>query len=327
MRRSGPLYYFSWLIIIVILLIAVFGSLLKPHGISQADQIEYRKQQIDGKTQYQTPPFRPDSNFLLGSTHLGHDLLSLLLNGLKYTLVIITALTALRIVFAIPWGLWAGMTGKGGRFLRLLHFVTSSAPAFLFVYPPLATMYYGFGLDTASKVDAHSLIIFNVLYFVMLTFFGLIPLAYQVSERAQYYNDKQYVEVSRLMGGSLLHRTLRHIVPNMKLELLFAGLSEFVQVIFLVGQLAVFKIMFGGSERMQWDDGQPERQDAMIVIMHVPQKGEWASMLAYGVEYVRMYPWIIISAASCLFLLILSVQMFINQLKKRFASVNQQSHL
>jgi peptide/nickel transport system permease protein len=326
-RRPSALYYMSWLIIAIILLLAVFGGMLKPKGISEADRIEYRQHQIEGKTRYETPPFPPDSNFLLGTDHRGFDLLSLLLNGLKYTLAIIITLTTLRILFAIPWGLWVGVSGKGFRLLRSMNFVVSSAPAFLFVYPPLATLYFGLGMDTVGEANGYSVMLFNVLYFIMFTIFGVIPLAYQMAERAQYYNDKQYVEISRIMGGSLLHRMVRHILPNMRLELLFAGLSEFVQVTFLMGQLAVFKIMIGGTDLLQWGDPEPESMNGSVELFYIPRSGEWSSMLAYGLNYVRLYPWIMISVAAGLFLLILSVQMLINQLKKRFRGENEQLNL
>ncbi|KIL37040.1 hypothetical protein SD71_05125 [Cohnella kolymensis] len=310
-QRPTRLYYFSWAVIVLILLTAIFGGMIKPHGITDADKINLLKQQQNNQITYQKPPLPPGSTFLLGTDHRGYDLLSLLLNGLKYTLAIVLALTLLRMLFGTAWGLWVGVSGKGAFMLRAVHKVTSTVPAFLFIYPPVSGMYAALGLFFGSRANAESVMLFTVIFVLMVTFFGVIPLAYQVAERARYYNDKQYVEVSRLMGGSILHRTIRHILPNMRLELLFTTLSEFVQVIFLIGQLAVFNIIVWGSERIDLDD-------VGVEAVNLTSHGEWVSLLTYGMTYVRSYPWIIVSAAAALSLLVLSVQLFLNQLKKRF---------
>lgn len=310
MKRTSALYYLSWAVILLILLTALFGPMLKPHGISDEDKLPRFKQEINGKIQHFEAPFPPSSQFVLGTDHRGFDLVSLMLTGLKYTLGTVLLLTLLRFLFAGPWGLWVGITGKGAGFLRSMHWLLSAVPAVLLLYPPLAAMYFGLGLNMGSKADPYYLTLFNIVYFGSVTLLGVIPLAAQVAERARFYNDKQYVEVSRVMGGSVFHRIVRHLLPNMRLELLFMSLSELVHVIFLIGQLAVFKIVVGGSEKMDWDD--------FGLAVSVSSTGEWVSMLSYGMEYVRLYPWIPLTTVACLFFLILSIQLFLSQLKKRF---------
>ncbi|WP_123041033.1 ABC transporter permease subunit [Cohnella candidum] len=311
-NRGTILYYLSWVLIVLVVLTALLGSWIKPHGLSDPDKIHLHQEMVDGKMKYKSPPFEPNADFMLGTDHRGYDVFSLLLNGMKYTLGYALLLTLFRFLIALPWGVWTGTTGKGGGLLRYMQWVISAVPAFLFLYPPLAGMYYGLGLDAAAKADPSYKMLFTVTFYVMVTFVGVFPLAYQLRERARFYHDKLYVDVSRLMGGSLRHRIVRHVLPNMRLELLFLFLSEFVQVLFLMGQLAVFKIMIGGAETLEVDLGE---------YMEITATGEWNSLLAYGIEYIRQYPWIILSASTSLFLLILSVQFFLAQLKRRFGGV------
>jgi peptide/nickel transport system permease protein len=311
-QRPTWLYYCSWALIAIILLTAIFGGMIKPHGIQEENKITFLKQQMNNETKYLSPPLAPSSSFLLGTDHRGYDLVSLMLNGLKYTLGIVLALTLLRMVLGTAWGLWVGVTGRFAFLLRAMHKVTSTVPPFLFIYPPVSGVYVGMGLHMGIKANPQSLMLFTVIFVAMVTFFGVIPLAYQVAERTRYYNDMQYVEASRLMGGSILHRTIKHILPNMRLELLFTTLSEFVQVIFLIGQLAVFHIIVWGSERIELDD-------VGVEVLNMTSEGEWLSILTYGMTYVRSYPWIVLSAAAALSLLVLSVHLFLNQLKKRYS--------
>ncbi|MEC0230364.1 hypothetical protein [Paenibacillus alba] len=315
MTRSSTAYYCSIALVVVILLVMIFGTWLKPHGITPTDKINMTQYQEDGKTRYSIPPYAPNSTFLLGTDHRGFDILSLLLNGLKYTLGTALILTLSRFLFALPWGLWSGTTGKGWGILKAMQWVVASVPAFIFLFPPLAGMYFGLRLDQWTKADPHYQILFFATFVILVTFIGVFPLAHQVAERTRYYNDKLFIEASRLMGGSVIHRTLRHLVPCMRNEILFIFLSEFMQVLFLLGQLAVFNIVLGGTEAI----GDADAGYSITITT----SGEWLSMIAYGSRYIRLHPWIILSVGTSFAILFLSLQFFLSQLKRRYGTDRQ----
>lgn len=313
--RSTKTYYAAWAIAILLLLIALFGGWIKPHGITPADKINLIPAQVDGKLKYLKPPFAPDSTYWLGTDHRGFDILSLLLNGFKYTLGTALTVTVFRFLFALPWGLWSGTTGRGENALRTMQWIISAVPAFIFLFPPLYGMYFGLKLNLGVKANPHYIMMFTMLFFVMVTFLGIFPLAYQISQRAKHYNEKLFVEASRLMGGGPLHTIRRHIMPSMRFELLFQFLSEFVQVLFLLGQLAVFNIVVGGTETLEYGDF------GVDYVIPVTITGEWCSLIAYGAKYVRLYPWIIVSAGTFFTAVILALQFLLSQLKKRYGEI------
>lgn len=310
MKRTSMAYYCSLGLIIIWLLLMLFGSWLKPYSITPDHKINMIQYQEDGKTRYAKPPFAPNGTFLLGTDHRGYDLLSLLLNGLKYTLGIALTLTVLRFIIALPWGLWTGTTGRGRGILSSMQWAISSVPAFIFLFPPLAGMYYGLRLDQGDKADPYYMMLFTVLFLIMVTFIGVFPLAHQIVDRAGYYNERMFVEASRLMGGSVLHRTVRHLIPCMRNELSFIFLSDFIQVLFLMGQLAVFNILLGGMETIGDDD--------IGYFINITITGEWSSLIAYGARYIRLHPWIILSVGASFAALLLSLQFFLSQLKRRY---------
>ncbi|MFD0694005.1 hypothetical protein ACFQZT_07870 [Paenibacillus sp. GCM10027628] len=312
MRRSSTAYYCSLALMVLFLLVMLFGSWLKPHAITPDHKINMIQYQEDGKTRYAKPPFAPNGMFLLGTDHRGYDMLSLLLNGLKYTLGTALLLTLLRFALALPVGLWTGITGKGRGTLSSLQWVIASVPAFLFLFPPLAGMYYGLRLDQGINADPHYLFLFAVLFFIMVTFIGIFPLAHQVADRTSYYNERMFIEASRLMGGSVLHRMIRHLIPCMRNELSFVFLSEFMQVLFLMGQLAVFNIVLGGTETIG--------DDEVGYSINITITGEWCSLIAYGAKYIRLQPWVILSVGGSFAALLLSLQFFLSQLKRRYGS-------
>ncbi|TFE31510.1 ABC transporter permease subunit [Cohnella luojiensis] len=173
--------------------------------------------------------------------------MSLLMNGLKYTLALSGLLTLLRFFFALPLGLWSGITGRGRGFLRAMQWVISAVPAFLLLFPTLGGMFFGLGLNEKSA-EPQDMMLFMIVFLLLVTIHGVFPLAYQISERAQFYNQKPYVEASRLMGSSFFHRIVTHILSSMRLELVFTLISEFILILFLMGQLAIFNIILGRTK-------------------------------------------------------------------------------
>jgi len=312
MKRSSTAFYCSVGLMVLFVLLMLFGSWIKPHPITPDHKINFIQVQQDGKTRYLSPPFAPNHTFLLGTDHRGYDMLSLLLNGMKYTLGTALILTLARCLIALPWGMWSGASGRGLGVLSSLQGVIASVPAFIFLFPPLAGMYYGLRLDYGIKADPQYHLMFTVLFIILVTFIGIFPLAHQLAGRAQYYSQRLYIDASRLMGGSAYHRTVRHLIPCMRNELMFIFLSEFMQVLFLMGQLAVFSIVLGGTETVGDEEAGFK--------INVSITGEWTSLIAYGAKYIRLQPWIILSVGVSFAALLLSLQFFLAQLKRRYGT-------
>lgn len=291
------------------LLTAVFGGFIKPHELDPANKINLKHE--SGVTK--SPPLPPDDTFLLGTDHRGYDMLSLLLNGMKYTLGFALAITLCRVLLALALGLLSGATGKGKAALATAQWVTSSVPPLLFLFPPLWGIYVGLGFHLGPVSQEHYLW-FNTAFLSLATLIGVFPLAQQLGERTRFYNDKLFVTAAGLMGGSIWHRIRKHLLPSLRAEVGFAFLAEYVQVLLIMGQLAVLGIFIGGSERLLNEDGST---------LSLPITGEWCSFLAFtnDTTYVRLYPWIILSVGAFYTLSILILQFFLNQMKKQIRSV------
>ena len=81
-------------------------------------------------------------------------------------------------------------------------------------------------------------------------------------------------------------------------------------MLFLLGQLAVFNIVLGGTETIG-----DEEAGFQITIS---TSGEWLSLIAYGASYIRLRPWIILSSGTSFAAFFFSLQFFLNQLKCRY---------
>ncbi|ARU61436.1 hypothetical protein CBW65_10785 [Tumebacillus avium] len=296
-------YKLAWFLLLLLIFVTVFGSMIAPHGITDDFKMTYDYQIIDGKRQMVSAPFPPTDKFWLGTDHRGYDMVSLLLHGAKYTIGFALLITMLRFCLALPLGMYAGTTGRGMSAINSLQMMTTAVPALLFIYP----MMYSLN-QVLKKGDATQIL------FLMIILIGVFPLARQFSERSHYYSGKLYISASRTMGASTSRVVFRHLMPHLRPEILFAFLTDFVQVLFLIGQLAVVNLFLGGGERVTIDP------DAMPPISYLmTTSGEWGALIAYGSKMMRQYPWILCSAALFMGAAILIISNFSDQLQKRLA--------
>lgn len=307
-------YLLAWVLLLLLVFIGFFGHVLMPYDLTPENKINFQTQIVDGVQKEVPPPFAPSAEHWLGTDHRGYDMLSLLLSGAKFTLLFTLSVTIARFLFAVPLGLFAGATGRGRGFIATLQMITSSVPAILFVYPTMYELIRTFELNQGVPGDDPRVFLFSVILFLLLVAIGVFPLAHQFAERAHYYNGKLFVEASRTMGASTPRIVFRHLLPHLRPELLFAFLTELVQVLFLMGQLAILNIFIGGGEKVVLADGSRFTPEVSFLMTN---SGEWGGMIAYSTKFIREFPWLLVEAAAFLTASILILLFFTNQLQKR----------
>ncbi|ASS73790.1 hypothetical protein CIG75_01580 [Tumebacillus algifaecis] len=312
-KKDRLLYQLAWVLLLLLVFVAVFGSYLMPYEITQDHKIGVTYETINGVKTPISPPFGPSFEHPLGTDHRGYDVLSLLLNGAKYTLGFAFLVTVVRFVIALPLGLYAGSTGRGGKIIQTLQLITSGVPTLLFVFPTLYGMSILLGMNQGMNPNDPKILMFAFLLFSLLVLIGIFQIAHQMAERARFFAAKEYIGAAKTMGASTSRIVFRHLMPHLRPDMWFAILTDFIQVLFLIGQLAVLNIFLGGGERFVYDDGPPQQ------FMTLTMTGEWGGMISYGSRALREYPWLLFSAGLFLTLSILILSFFSKQLQKRLA--------
>ncbi|MCY9666487.1 ABC transporter permease subunit [Paenibacillus alginolyticus] len=309
-HQTNWTYLLAWTGLIVLLLTAIFGSVLKPYEIdNKYGHMETGKLMQDAAGKSKFPPLEPDSKHWLGTDHRGVDLFSLILNGMKFTIFVALSIVIMRFIIAVSLGLYVGINQRGSGFLSIMNKLTSSVPALIMIYPLLTSVYVGLRLNMPMPVDHPNQKIFTAIYMACIIFTGIFPLAEHTYRRAQHVNEKLFVYTSKTMGASKFRIAFRHILPNIKEELVFAFLSEFVQVMFIIGQLAVLGLFIGSGQTLFSDLGAKGVQ--------YTNTGEWCALIAYGIQHIRTFPWIMGGIITFYILTLLIIQFFLTQLKKK----------
>lgn len=251
-----PLGILGFVIVAGFLLTVVFAPILAPYG--------YADQDIPNMLQ------GPSRQYLLGTDHLGRDLLSRIIYGARIALVVAVPAVTIALLGGIILGLTAGYVG--GVVDDITIVLMDSLQAFPAVILALAIL----ALLGSSLV--------NVIIVIGLAW---IP-GYARITRAQVLSAKQnqYVEVERSLGASQKRILGLHILPNIVAPLLILAAMDLPVVITFEAGLSFLGL---GVK---------------------PPTPSWGVILSDGFNFIRQSPWPITWAGLTLIVATLGFTLF-----------------
>ncbi|WP_044642585.1 ABC transporter permease subunit [Risungbinella massiliensis] len=221
-------------------LLAIIGPWYLPEPVTSENIIL----QIDGQTD--VAPIGPTEEYWFGRDIRGRNQLTLMLLGLKFTLLTVAIIGILRQVLGSALGIIVGMSKKPKSpiiqtgsstfgFLGLL-------PAFLITYCSLL----GF-IGEEREIAPYIWTIFFIQVLI-LSLFGIAPIAARAQIQTYQICSQPYVEASKMLGASRFGVFRRHISPAIRDSFWLNCLSEMLLVLQLVGQLSLFYLFIGGTK-------------------------------------------------------------------------------
>ena len=251
-----PLGILGFVIVAGFMLMVVFAPILAPYG--------YAEQDIPNMLQ------GPSRQYLLGTDHLGRDLLSRIIYGARIALVVAVPAVAIALLGGILLGLTAGYVGGIVDDATIVFMDSLQAfPAVILALAILALL-------------GSSLI--NVIIVIGLAW---IP-GYARITRAQVLSAKQnqYVEVERSLGASQKRILGLHILPNIVAPLLILAAMDLPVVITFEAGLSFLGL---GVK---------------------PPTPSWGVILSDGFNFIRQSPWPITWAGLTLIITTLGFTLF-----------------
>jgi peptide/nickel transport system permease protein len=251
-----PLGILGFVIVAGFMLMVLFAPILAPYG--------YADQDIPNMLQ------GPSRQYLLGTDHLGRDLLSRIIYGARIALVVAVPAVAIALLGGILLGLTAGYVGGIVDDATIVFMDSLQAfPAVILALAILALL-------------GSSLI--NVIIVIGLAW---IP-GYARITRAQVLSAKQnqYVEVERSLGASQKRILGLHILPNIVAPLLILAAMDLPVVITFEAGLSFLGL---GVK---------------------PPTPSWGVILSDGFNFIRQSPWPITWAGLTLIITTLGFTLF-----------------
>jgi ABC-type dipeptide/oligopeptide/nickel transport system permease subunit len=282
-----------------LLFLAICGPFLAPHPLSHTLETTYTNGTIFA------PPLEPfkSAEYPLGTDRWGYDLFSMILYGIRYTIFISIIVTIIKMAFGTIIGLYMGTKRKQPGWVEAVENSWSYIPLFIILYFFFKRINFG-GIETSSLI----------FYFIIVTSLISIPsIVSSVRKKAIEIARSTFIEAARTLGANRHQIIWKHIFPQMKEALLIMFILEVVQVITIMGQLALMNIFIGGTLM---------RTDPTIYISITKELAGLVGQARgniYGNLHVLIAPLIMLLFAT------MSFSMLANGLKNRYQSNYQKT--
>ena len=257
MVREQPLGTAGGIVILLLVLVSIFADSLAP----------YRYEEIHLRDRLQAPT----AAYLLGTDHVGRDLLSRLIHGARLSLTVGLAATVLTVVVAVLIG---GTTGFiGGR----LDLVTQRFVDAWMAFPGLLL------LLTIMSIAGRGML----QIIVVLGVSGGIPASRVVRGAVLGVKENAYFQAAQAIGSSRRRSLLRHVLPNIAAPIII-----------------IFSINVGGVI-------MSEAALSFLGFGLPPDIPSWGGMLSReGRQYMEIAPHLALWPGLCLTVVVYSLNMF-----------------
>ncbi|QEN04902.1 ABC transporter permease subunit [Thiospirochaeta perfilievii] len=221
------------LLFLLVVGISIFGSYLAPY--SKTFQENIRIEVVDNKEVYLYSPHAPNLEHPFGTNTWGYDLLTIILYGFKYTLIVAFFGALLRFLFGLLIGLPLSFKDKlKGLDLNVLN----SFPLFILAY------FFLFRITIDSSLPFNVIFIFQVC---VISFLGLPHTIASIKNFSKLILKEGFIEAANSLGASRSRIIFKHIIPNIYEKLLILFISEMIGILNIVGQLGIFNLFIGGT--------------------------------------------------------------------------------
>ena len=220
----------------------------------------------------------PSAKHWLGSDLFGRDLLTRILYGSRVSLAVGFIATAVALVIGVTWGAVAGYLG--GRVESLMMRLVDILYALPFaIFIILLTVVFGRNI---------------FLLFIAIGAVEWLTMARIVRGQVLHVKQQEFVEAAVSFGFSRFYIITRHIVPNIAAPIIVYATLTVPNVILLESFLSFLGL---GVQ---------------------PPQSSWGLLIAYGVETMEEYPWLLIFPALVLSLTLFSLNFLGDGLRDAF---------
>jgi peptide/nickel transport system permease protein len=257
-KRLSPLVVGSWLILLGLIATALLSPYIVPHN-------PIRERLID---RLLPPAWAEDGEwrYLLGTDHLGRDLVSRIMYGSRVSLVVGVAAVAIGGALGVALGVAAGFLG--GRTDEIIMAVADMQLAFPTILLAIAII----------AVLGPSFI--NLVIVIGIS--GWVTYARIARGQVLSLREKEFMEAIKAQGGSQWRIVWRHILPNILSPLIVVATLDLARTIILESTLSFLGL---GIQ---------------------PPTPSWGGMLSDGREYLLSAWWIATFPGGALMLTALS---------------------
>ena len=212
-------------------------------------------------------PSAPSAAHWLGTDLFGRDLLTRMIYGSRVSLAVGFIATAVALIIGVTWGAVAGYLG--GRVDALMMRIVDILYALPFtIFIILLMVVFGNNI---------------ILLFLAIGAVEWLTMARIVRGQVLHIKQQDYIEAAVSLGASRLRIIVKHVLPNVAGPVIVYATLTVPNVILLESFLSFLGL---GIQ---------------------PPQSSWGLLIAYGVETMEEYPWLLLFPAALLALTLFSL--------------------
>ncbi|QKE72475.1 ABC transporter permease subunit [Arthrobacter citreus] len=224
-----------------------------------------------------TTGYPPSLKYIFGVDRFGRDVFWMVIDGAKYTLTIAIIVGLMRVVFGGILGAFFGFVN--GKWLKIIEPIINAfrfVPAVIILFPFFVL------LNDVSEVTKEKTIAIQLSLLIIIS----IPvLMNSIGEEVRDYLKNDFITSSKIIGARNRWIRRKHVIPYLRSRVLLLFVQQTIQTLFLLTQLAVFKLFIGGVKILSIDIG---------VDRPMSKANEWSAMI--GANYIELSidTWVIV---------------------------------
>ncbi len=276
---------------------AFFGPWLAPYPLNYTESVRY-EETGQGRV-IVAPPSPPSQEYVLGTNKKGHDILTLLLYGARWTVFTTTILALLKLLLGTVWGI--------RRAFRPTKPWTALSTGPLNALPLVVFLY--FILAPISANFPFSPMILVVLFGLVIIFFGTPAIALSLEAAAREQMAQEYFLAAQTLGGSSLYLIRHHLLPFLKEKLIILLLTEITLTLNIMGQMGIFAVFLGGTV----ETFDPRTFNSRV--------HEWAGLVGQSRFNIFSNQWILLGPMTANIITLLGLILFSEELQHRYRRI------
>jgi peptide/nickel transport system permease protein len=286
------------------LLIALAGPYFAPYDVEESKKIDHIIDE-NGNRKLVSSPFPPSAHHPFGTDKWGYDILTLLLHGAKYTVFTVLIVALLRLGIGAALGIFQGVRTKKTVRKKMNFSLFSGIPIFIIIY------FIMLGINIEPKLSPFQL---TVIQGALLIILGINGVYSVIFNKTIELREMAYVEASRTLGGTGAHLSRKHIFPALRSNLSAIFVNECIQVLHIIGQLGIFNLFLGGTEKQYYPT------------IYLSITNEWSGLIGQSRSFLYHSQWIILFPLASYVLLLLTFYLLSAGLKDK-SSLNRPTHM
>ncbi|MGM7700738.1 hypothetical protein ACSVDE_03375 [Pseudalkalibacillus sp. Hm43] len=270
---KSPFFIFPFILLVALFSLSVYYDLHIKETVPEPQA--YMDANGDGRLQ--AAPYPPSERFPMGTDKTGFPLHYKILEGAKYTIGLAFVITSLRMILSLFFGLTLR------RFLLKIQIVIkgltnsfSFVPLSLIAYFLLSPVLVVFSWSFESKVQ----LIFSIS---VLTLLAVPTLTLLISSETDQIMKEEFIDNSRILGGSYFHVLSKHVRPYLVPRLFIMFNQQMIQVLLIFAHLGVLGMFIGGTD-FENVETEPmagnEMAEKSIVTQITSLSSEWGGLVA-----------------------------------------------